>query len=55
MFNHIRLFIKDERGVTAIEYGLIAGIIAVAIVAAVTALGANLTATFAYIGGMLPH
>ena len=35
-------FFKDEDGVTAIEYGLIASLIAVAIIVAVTAVGGNL-------------
>ncbi|MDE2357199.1 MAG: Flp family type IVb pilin [Alphaproteobacteria bacterium] len=36
----------DRKGVTAIEYGLIAGLIAVAIIVAVTAVGGNLTNLF---------
>jgi pilus assembly protein Flp/PilA len=36
----------DRRGVTALEYGLIAALVAVAIIAAVTTLGSNLTKTF---------
>ncbi len=39
-------FINDQSGVTAIEYGLIAALIAVVIVTTVTAVGTNLTATF---------
>jgi pilus assembly protein Flp/PilA len=39
-------FIHDERGATAIEYGLIAAGIAVAIIAAVNGLGTGLTSTF---------
>jgi len=41
-------FIKDESGATAIEYGLIAGLVAVAIIAALTALGGSLDALFSY-------
>ena len=37
----IRSFLKDELGATAIEYGLIAGLIAVVIIGAVTAVGTN--------------
>ena len=37
---------QDERGATAIEYGLIASLIAVAIVTAVTTVGQNLNASF---------
>ena len=39
-------FAKDESGATAIEYGLIAALIAVVIIAGVTALGGNLNTTF---------
>ena len=39
-------FRADEFGVTAIEYGLIAALIAVVIITAVTSVGTNLTATF---------
>jgi pilus assembly protein Flp/PilA len=39
-------FVKDERGATAIEYGLIAAGIAVAIIAVVQGVGTNLSATF---------
>ncbi|MEI9929680.1 MAG: Flp family type IVb pilin [Rhizomicrobium sp.] len=37
---------RDESGATAIEYGLIAALIAVVIIGAVTTLGTNLTNTF---------
>lgn len=37
---------KDESGATAIEYGLIAALIAVVIIAAVTTLGTNLSTQF---------
>jgi pilus assembly protein Flp/PilA len=39
-------FIKEEDGVTAIEYGLIAALIAVVIITAVTLVGTNLNGTF---------
>jgi pilus assembly protein Flp/PilA len=39
-------FLKDEEGVTAVEYGLIAALIAVVIISAVTLLGAQLDTTF---------
>jgi len=41
-------FIKDESGATAIEYGLIAGLVAVAIIAALTTLGDSLDTLFSY-------
>jgi pilus assembly protein Flp/PilA len=42
----VNCFLKDESGATAIEYGLIAALIAVAIVTALTALGGQLSSTF---------
>lgn len=44
--NFIKNFIAEEDGVTAIEYGLIAALIAVAIVGAVKLLGTNLSKVF---------
>ena len=43
--------IESDRGVTAIEYGLIASLVAIAIIVGITALGVNLNALFTYIGG----
>lgn len=42
----IKKFLQDEKGVTAIEYGLIAALIAVAIIAGVGLLGTNLNDLF---------
>ena len=42
----IRRLIGDRKGVTAIEYGLIAGAIAVAIIASVLTLGSDITGLF---------
>jgi pilus assembly protein Flp/PilA len=39
-------FLSDESGVTAIEYALIAALIAVAIIGAVTTVGTNISGTF---------
>ncbi|MBI1366935.1 MAG: Flp family type IVb pilin [Alphaproteobacteria bacterium] len=39
-------FVKDEDGATAIEYGLIAALIAVAIIGVVRGMGENLSTTF---------
>ncbi len=39
-------FVKDESGATAIEYGLIAALIAVVIIVGLKALGTNLNQTF---------
>jgi pilus assembly protein Flp/PilA len=44
-------FLKDESGATAIEYGLIAALIAVAIIGGVTALGTNAGNTFNTVAG----
>jgi pilus assembly protein Flp/PilA len=46
-------FLKDEAGATAIEYGLIAALIALAIVAGATALGTALDEQFEWIGQQL--
>ena len=42
----LKHFIKDEEGVTAIEYGLIAALIAVVIITAVALIGNNLNKVF---------
>jgi pilus assembly protein Flp/PilA len=42
----LQKFLKDESGATAIEYGLIAALIAVVIITALTAVGTNLSGTF---------
>jgi pilus assembly protein Flp/PilA len=43
-------FFKDESGATAIEYGLIASLIAIAVITAAGTLGSNLSASFNFIG-----
>ncbi|ACK51609.1 Flp/Fap pilin component [Methylocella silvestris BL2] len=45
------LSIDSEQGVTAIEYGLIASLIAIAIIVAVTLVGTNLSGLFTYVAG----
>ena len=45
---------KDESGATAIEYGLIAALISVVIIGAVTTIGTKLLSTFNKIGNALP-
>ncbi len=42
----LKRFVKDESGATAIEYGLIAALIAVIIIGGLTALGNNINAAF---------
>ena len=49
----IARFIRDEAGATAIEYGLIAALVAVAIIAALTALGSSLNGIFTTVSGEL--
>ena len=46
-------FVKDESGATAIEYGLIAAGISVAIIAVVNGLGSKLNATFSSVSTQL--
>jgi len=46
-------FCKDKAGATAIEYGLIAALIAVVIITGVTAVGTSLSSTFNSISGSL--
>ncbi len=46
MTNKIKTFLRDEAGATAIEYGLIAALIAVVIIGAVTVVGTSLSTTF---------
>jgi pilus assembly protein Flp/PilA len=46
MRNVLLSFFKDESGATAIEYGLIAALIAVVIITGVTAVGTGLSTTF---------
>jgi pilus assembly protein Flp/PilA len=47
-------FLNDESGATAIEYGLIAALIAVVVIGAVTAIGTKLNGTFTTISTQLP-
>ena len=46
-------FLSNESGVTAIEYGLVAALVAIAIIAALTALGDSLSSNFDEIGSNL--
>jgi pilus assembly protein Flp/PilA len=49
----VRRFVKDEAGVTAIEYGLLATLISLAIITSVTNVGANVKTKFAAISTAL--
>lgn len=45
-FQYMKNLMRDDRGATAIEYGLIAALIAVVIIAAITLLGTDIGNTF---------
>jgi pilus assembly protein Flp/PilA len=53
MSKFINRFVKDESGATAIEYGLIAALIAVVIIGALQALGTGLDTNFNSVAGSL--
>ncbi len=51
--NFLRKLRKDEKGATAIEYGLIAALIAIAAITAMTTVGNQLKTTFTKVGSGL--
>jgi pilus assembly protein Flp/PilA len=53
IYVEINKFIKDESGVTAIEYALIAALIAVVIIGGATALGGSINAKFTNIAALV--
>jgi len=56
MFRYVKTWLDmrfDRRGVTALEYGLLAAVVGTAIAAAATGLGTSLTTAFAAIAGKL--
>jgi len=53
MFATIKKFYDDESGATAIEYGLIAALVSVAAIAALTALGSSLNSMFNFVSDKL--
>ena len=53
MKKHVLRFMKDQSGATAIEYGLIAGLIAVVIITAVTSVGTKVSAQFTDVSSAL--
>ena len=53
MNNLFARFVRDESGATAIEYGLIAALIAVVIITGVKAVGTNLSTVFTNLSGNL--
>jgi pilus assembly protein Flp/PilA len=53
MMHLMKRLLGDEAGATAIEYGLIAALIAVAIITAATSVGTSLSGTFNTVAGKL--
>jgi pilus assembly protein Flp/PilA len=53
MFAKFSKLVRDESGATAIEYGLIAALIAVVIIGALTTVGTNLSGVFNTVAGKL--
>ncbi|MGF1629420.1 MAG: Flp family type IVb pilin [Kiloniellaceae bacterium] len=53
MINTIKSFLSDESGATAIEYGLIAALVSVAAIAALTSLGGSLQEIFGVVADEL--
>ena len=51
----LKKFLRDENGATAIEYGLIAMLISVAIITILTAIGGNLNTTFSKVNAAFSH
>ena len=55
MLNKFSELLKDESGATAIEYGLIAGLVSVAAIGALTTMGDDLEAMFTTVSGELQN
>lgn len=53
LMNNVKRFAQDEEGVTAIEYGLIAALIAVVIIGSVRLVGTGVNNTFAAVAAAL--
>jgi len=53
LIQSLRKFVRDDEGVTAMEYGLIAALVAVVIIIPVTNVGKNLAAVFKAISDAL--
>lgn len=49
----VKTFASDENGVTAIEYGLIAALVGLALIAGATTLGGKLSDSFTFIAGKM--
>jgi len=55
MLQKVRHFLKDEQGASAVEYGLIIGLIAVALIVVLTLLGGGLEGLFQNVCDQLPN
>ena len=55
MFRTVRKFVKNEKGATAIEYGLIAALVSVAAIGALTAVGGSLKDIFGVVSTNLTN
>ena len=53
MLKHVQLFCRDEEGATAIEYGLIAALVSVAAIGALTSMGGSLRDMFDFVSSKL--
>jgi pilus assembly protein Flp/PilA len=53
MFGNLKSLLKDESGATAIEYGLIAALVSVAAISALTAMGSSLDELFNTVSNQL--
>jgi pilus assembly protein Flp/PilA len=53
MFGNLKSLLKDESGATAIEYGLIAALVSVAAISALTAMGSTLDTLFTTVSDQL--
>ena len=53
MHTLVKSFLQDESGATAIEYGLIAGLVSVAAIGALTLMGGSLNTMFTAVSGQL--
>lgn len=54
MLTRLMQLFRDEEGATALEYGLLAALIAAVIIGAVTALGTKVSSTFNTVAGAMP-
>ena len=53
MYKLVKSFLDDDSGATAIEYGLIAGLVSVAAIGALSAMGTSLDSMFTAVSGQL--